>query len=195
MHIYIWYITCVLISYMRMIVWFLQSKFLFYTQHVIILLNVQNVISLFWRNIIYARVAWSRQSWKLQLKLMSKNWLQCIRSNAHMVLSFYASAFRRRRHYVFGLSVLPSVRPPVRPSEARNTLVPPVHGSIGPSDQPWPFYGMSVRPPGEVSGHLPEKTWREWPEILHADVSWPPPKLIRLWSRSVHFLPFGATLT
>ena len=35
--------------------------------------------------------------------------------------------------------------PSVRPSEARNTLFPPVHGSVGPSDQPWPFYGMSVR--------------------------------------------------
>ena len=32
----------------------------------------------------------------------------------------------------------------VRPSEARNTIFPPVHGSIGPSDQSWPFYGMSV---------------------------------------------------
>ena len=40
----------------------------------------------------------------------------------------YASAFRRRRHYVFGLSV--------RPSEAWNTLFWPVHGSIGPPDQP-----------------------------------------------------------
>ena len=28
---------------------------------------------------------------------------------------FYASAFRRRRHYVFGLSVRPSVHPSVRP--------------------------------------------------------------------------------
>ena len=27
------------------------------------------------------------------------------------VITFYASAFRRRRHYVFGLSVRPSVRP------------------------------------------------------------------------------------
>ena len=26
-----------------------------------------------------------------------------------------------------------------------------------------------VRPSGEVSGHLPENAWREWPEILHAD--------------------------
>ena len=47
---------------------------------------------------------------------------------------FYTSAFRRRRRYVLGLS------------EAWNNLFPPVHGSVGPSDQPWPFCGMSVRP-------------------------------------------------
>ena len=77
--------------------------------------------------------------------------------------NFYAAAFRRRRHYVFGLSV--------RPSEAWNTLFWLVHGSVGPSDQPWPFYGLSVRlsvrPSGEVSGHLPENAWMKWPEILH----------------------------
>ena len=77
----------------------------------------------------------------------------------------YASAFRRRRHYVFGLSV----RPSVRPSEAWNTLFWPEHRSVGPPDQPLPFYGMSVRPSvrlsvrpsGEVSGHLPENAWRD----------------------------------
>ena len=40
----------------------------------------------------------------------------------------------------------PSVRPSVRPSEAWNTLFRPVHRSVGPPDQPLPFYGMSVRP-------------------------------------------------
>ena len=40
----------------------------------------------------------------------------------------------------------PSVRPSVRPSEAWNTLFWPVHGPVGPPDQPLPFYGMSVRP-------------------------------------------------
>ena len=35
--------------------------------------------------------------------------------------------------------------PSVRPSEAWNTLFWPVHGSVGPPDQPRPFYGMSVR--------------------------------------------------
>ena len=53
-------------------------------------------------------------------------------------LTFYASAFRRRRHYVFGLSV--------RLSEAWNNLFSPVYGSVGPSVQPWLFCGMSVRP-------------------------------------------------
>ena len=45
----------------------------------------------------------------------------------------------------------------------------------------------SVRPSGEVSGHLPENAWREWPEILPADVSWPPPELINLWPWSFDF--------
>ena len=60
----------------------------------------------------------------------------------------------RRRHYVFGLSVRPSVCP----------------------ERFRAFAG-------------------EWPEILHADVLWPPSELIILWSRSIHFPPFGATLT
>ena len=36
--------------------------------------------------------------------------------------------------------------PSVRQSEAWNTLFWPVHGSVGWPDQPWPFYGMSLRP-------------------------------------------------
>ena len=59
-----------------------------------------------------------------------------------MLVCFYASDFRRRRHYVFGLSL----RPSVRTSKGRHTIFPPVHGSVGPSDQPRPFCGMSVRP-------------------------------------------------
>ena len=70
-------------------------------------------------------------------------------------------------------SVRPSVCPSVRPSEAWNTLFWPVHGSVGPSDQPLPFYSMSVRPSGrpagrlsvrpsrEVSGHLSENAWKD----------------------------------
>ena len=54
---------------------------------------------------------------------------------------------------------------------------------------------MSVRPCREVSGHLLENAWREWPEILHADVSWPSSELISLWPRSVDFSSFGTILT
>ena len=54
---------------------------------------------------------------------------------------------------------------------------------------------MSVRPSGEVSGHLLENAWREWPEILHADVSWPSSELISLWPWSVDFSNFGTILT
>ena len=43
-----------------------------------------------------------------------------------------------------------------------------------------------------VSRHFPENAWREWPEILHADVSWPPSELIRFWSCSVDFPHYGA---
>ena len=38
------------------------------------------------------------------------------------------------------------VCPSVHPSVACNTLFPPVHGSVFPSEQPWPFSGMSVHP-------------------------------------------------
>ena len=41
--------------------------------------------------------------------------------------------------------------PSVRPPKAWNTLIWPVHGSVGPPDQPWPFYGMSVCPSVRLS--------------------------------------------
>ena len=50
-----------------------------------------------------------------------------------------------------------------------------------------PSVPLSVRLSGEVSGHLPENAWRDWPEILHADVSWPSSELISLWPWSVDF--------
>ena len=123
----------------------------------------------------------------------------------------YASAFRRRRHYVFGLSVRPSVRPSVRLSVRPSvrslkyplltctwvrwstrptvTVLRHVRPSVRPSVR------LSVRPSGEVSGHLPDNAWREWPEMLHADVSWPSSELISLWPWSVAFSNFGAILT
>ena len=58
-----------------------------------------------------------------------------------------------------------------------------------------PSVRLSVRLSGEVSGHLPENAWREWPKILHADVSWPSSELISLWPWSVDFSNFGTILT
>ena len=46
-----------------------------------------------------------------------------------------------------------------------------------------------------VSGYFLENAWRKWPEILHADESWPPSELISLWSRSGDFSNFGAFWT
>ena len=89
----------------------------------------------------------------------------------------------------------PSVRPSVRSPKYPLSTCTWVRWSIRPTVTVLRHVRLSVRPSGEVSGHLPENAWREWPEILHADVSWPPSELIRLWSWSVHFPPFGATLT
>ena len=46
-----------------------------------------------------------------------------------------------------------------------------------------------------VSGHFLENAGREWLQILHADVSWPPSELISSGSRSVDFCNFGTILT
>ena len=73
--------------------------------------------------------------------------LECGRIlNINLWHHFYASAFRRWKHYVLGLSIRPSVHLSVCLSEAWNTLFPPVHWSVGPSDQPWSFCGMSICP-------------------------------------------------
>ena len=57
--------------------------------------------------------------------------------------------------------------PSVRPSEARNSLFPPVHGSLGPSDQPWPFYGMSVRPSGRFCMLMYRDHLQTWSDYGH----------------------------
>ena len=48
---------------------------------------------------------------------------------------------------------------------------------------------------GDIWGfrHFLNNAWKEWPEIIHVDVSWPPSYLIRLWSWSVDMPPFGMT--
>ena len=81
---------------------------------------------------------------------------------------------------------------------ARRWLHKYVGAECGASSFTWYLYQMcntDVRQSREVSGHLPEIAWREWPEILHADVSWPSPELISLWPWSVDFSNFGTILT
>ena len=45
-----------------------------------------------------------------------------------------------------------------------------------------------------VSKHLLENPLMNWPEILHADVSWPLAELIRLWLKFVDYSNFDAIL-
>ena len=97
----------------------------------------------------------------------------------------------------------PSIGPSVRPKPEipsfdlhMGPLVHPTnHNRFTACPSVCPSVRLSVRPSGEVSGHLPENAWREWPEILHADVSWPSSELISLWPRFVDFSNFGAILT
>ena len=88
----------------------------------------------------------------------------------------------------------PSVCPSVRSLKYPLLTYTWVHWSTRPTVTVLWHVRLSVRPSGEVSGHLPENAWRDWPEILHADVSWPT-ELISLWLRSVDFSNFGAILT
>ena len=55
-------------------------------------------------------------------------------------LHFNTPAFRRPMHYVFALFV----RPSDPPFEAQNRFFPPIHFSVGPSAQAWPFVWTSV---------------------------------------------------
>ena len=42
----------------------------------------------------------------------------------------------------------------------------------------------------QVFGHFLKNAWEEWPESLHAYVSWPPTDLIRFWLRGVGSIQF-----
>ena len=112
--------------------------------------------------------------------------------------TFYASPFRRRRHYVFGLSVRPSVQS-VRSLKYPLLTCTWVRWSTRPTvtvlRHVRTSVRLSVRASREVSGHLLENAWREWPEILHGDVSWPSSELISYWTLSVNFSNFGTILT
>ena len=97
----------------------------------------------------------------------------------------------------------PFVHPSVRPSVRPKPEIPSSDLYMGPLVHPTnrnhftacPSVRPSVRPSGEVSGHFPDNALRDWPEILHADVSWPPSEQISLWPWSVDFSNFGTILT
>ena len=59
----------------------------------------------------------------------------------------------------------------------------------------WRVLDLVKRVKFGVSGYFLENAWKKWPEILHADVSWPPSELISLWSRSGDFFNFCAFWT
>ena len=59
----------------------------------------------------------------------------------------------------------------------------------------WRYFDLVKRVKFGVSGHFLDNTWREWPEMWYATVSWPPSELISLWLRSGDFSNFGAILT
>ena len=89
----------------------------------------------------------------------------------------------------------PSVRPKPEIPSFDLYMGPLVHPTNRNHFTACPSVCPSVRPSGKVSGHLPENAWRDWPEILHADVSCPSSELISLWPWSVDFSNFGAILT
>ena len=86
----------------------------------------------------------------------------------------------------------PSVRPSVRSLKHPLLTCTWVRWSTWPTVTVlWhvrPSVSLSVHPSGEVSGHLPENAWREWPEILYADVSWPSSELISFMATVCWFL-------
>ena len=61
----------------------------------------QNELELVWPS----DIIWQHRTGSTLAQVMAS----CLMTSSHY--PFYASAFRRRRHYVFGLSVRPSVRP------------------------------------------------------------------------------------
>ena len=83
-------------------------------------------------------------------------------------IDFYASPFGTTEALFFRF---------VRPSEARKIFFRHVNGSVRPSVLSWPFLARFRAFAGE--------RLEEMALILHANVSWPTSKTIRLWSRSV----------
>ena len=59
----------------------------------------------------------------------------------------------------------------------------------------WYYFNLVKQVEFGVSRHFVENPLRKWLEILHADVSWSPSGLIRLWSQFLDFSNYGAILT
>ena len=51
----------------------------------------------------------------------------------------------------------------------------------------WHHFDLVKQAKFPTSGHFLEKARKEWPELWHADLSWPPSELIKFWSWSVDF--------
>ena len=77
------------------------------------------------------------------------------------VYTFYASTFRHQKHYVFRLSVCPSIRPSVQSLKYPLSTCTWVRWSIRPTVTIFRPNRSSVRPSEEVSRHFPEE-WPEW---------------------------------
>ena len=64
--------------------------------------------------------------------------------------------------------------------------------------QYWPNFSLLVAKKVSeigVSWHSKENSWREWPQMWHADVSWPPPEIIWFWPLLAQFRPTGGKKT
>ena len=102
----------------------------------------------------------------------------------------YTFAFRRRRHYVFGLSVRPSLRSLKYPLLTCTW----VRWSTRPTVTVLRHVRLSFRPsvcPSIRRGFraFARECMEGLAEILHVVVSWPSLELISLWPWSVDFLP------
>ena len=143
-----------------------------------------------------------QQPWMFQFPWLTSNaYTQFIfinksyhRNDHYSLLLFYASAFRRRRHYVFRLSVRPSVRSLEYPLSTCTWVRWSTWPTVTVLQQVCPSVPLSVRP--ERFPGISQRTHGgNGLKFLHADVSWPSSELISLWPRSVDFSNFGTILT
>ena len=119
---------------------------------------------------------------------INTSWASYLWGNVKMFLYFYASAFRHWGHYVFGLSIHPFVRPQPKISSFQMYMGPLVHPTNRDRFSACPSVRIGFQAfPGESMEGI---AW-----YFYAGVSWPPSELIKFWSWSVDFPPFGIILT